>query len=146
MLWDAQFARPLPGFETALDSLRPVQAAGADTKKPEQETQQLCTLQSETATSLPVDFYSFRRAYATALARSGVNMQAAMALAGHKSSATHIRYVRLTEVLEVPVGVVPALATQGAQCRNSGFSVRHEGFEPSTLGFGGGEFRRHSDA
>ena len=37
----------------------------------------------ETATTLPVDFHSFRRAFNTALAEAGVNVQHAMHLAAH---------------------------------------------------------------
>ena len=47
----------------------------------------------ETPTSLPVDFHSFRRAFNTALADAGVNVQKAMRLAGHSDAATHMGYV-----------------------------------------------------
>jgi hypothetical protein len=43
--------------------------------------------------TLPVDFHSFRRAFKTALAGAGVNVQQAMQLAGHSDAKTHMRYV-----------------------------------------------------
>lgn len=59
----------------------------------------------ETDTSLPVDFHSFRRAYNTALAAAGVNVQKAMHLAGHADAKTHMRYVQQTPAMrQVPVG------------------------------------------
>jgi integrase len=51
----------------------------------------------ETDVSLPVDFHSFRRAFNTALAEAGVNVQRAMHLASHSSARTHSRYVMSTK-------------------------------------------------
>src|SRR5690606_36055868 len=45
----------------------------------------------ETEATRPVDFHSFRRAFNTALADAGVNVQTAMRLAGHADAATHMR-------------------------------------------------------
>jgi hypothetical protein len=47
----------------------------------------------ETATTLPVDFHSFRRAFASALAEAGVNVQQARHLFGHTSPLVQQRYV-----------------------------------------------------
>lgn len=66
-------------------------------------------LHHETATTLPCDFHSCRRAYATALARVGVSEQQAMALTGHSSSSVHARYVAALAVRELPTGAVPLL-------------------------------------
>jgi integrase len=67
-------------------------------------------LYRETATTLPVDFHSFRRAYATALAATGVNLQTAMRLAGHASSKTHDGYVKLaTKPLAAPPAAMPRI-------------------------------------
>jgi len=64
----------------------------------------------ETDTTLPVDFHSFRRAYNTALAESGVNVQKAMALAAHSDPRVHERYVMSTkEMRTVPERAIPAL-------------------------------------
>jgi integrase len=64
----------------------------------------------ETATTLPVDFHSFRRAYNTALAEAGVNVQQAMHLAGHSDAKTHLRYVMQTRALgTVPEAALPQL-------------------------------------
>lgn len=54
----------------------------------------------ETATTLPVDFHSFRRAFNTALAEAGVNVQQAMRLAGHTNPKTHMRYVMSTAAMK----------------------------------------------
>jgi integrase len=63
----------------------------------------------ETATSLPVDFHSFRRAFNTALADAGVNVQQAMRLAGHSDPKVHMRYVQQTEKMRrVPISALPA--------------------------------------
>jgi integrase len=43
------------------------------------------------------DFHSFRRLYCTGLAAANVNAQQARALAGHRSQATHDRYVKLAK-------------------------------------------------
>lgn len=64
----------------------------------------------ETATTLPVDFHSFRRAFNTALAVSGVNVQTAMRLAGHADERTHMRYVMDAPALRhIPAAVIPVL-------------------------------------
>ena len=64
----------------------------------------------ETETSLPVDFHSFRRAYNTALAEAGVNVQQSMHLAGHTNASTHMRYVMKTAAMQmVPDEAIPEL-------------------------------------
>ncbi|MEO7037371.1 MAG: tyrosine-type recombinase/integrase [Polyangiaceae bacterium] len=45
------------------------------------------------------DFHSFRRLYCTGLAVANVNAQQARALAGHRSQATHDRYVKLAKTV-----------------------------------------------
>ncbi|HEY4012058.1 MAG TPA: hypothetical protein VGM06_01860 [Polyangiaceae bacterium] len=45
----------------------------------------------DTPVSRRVDFHSFRRAYNTALAGAGVNVQTAMSLASHSDPKTHMR-------------------------------------------------------
>lgn len=62
----------------------------------------------DTSETKRVDFHSFRRAYATALADSGVNAQRAMQLAGHSKLETHLRYVDRLRPLATPEGVMPA--------------------------------------
>jgi integrase len=64
----------------------------------------------ETPASLPVDFHSFRRAFNTALAGAGVNVQKAMKLAGHADAATHMRYVMDTpEMRQIPAAALPQI-------------------------------------
>lgn len=63
---------------------------------------------TETSYSLPVDFHSFRRAFNTALADAGVNVQIAMRLAGHTSTAAHMRYV-MSRARQVPEAALPKL-------------------------------------
>ena len=72
-------------------------------------------LHTETATTLPVDFHSTRRAYATALARVGVNDQTAMVLTGHSDPKVHQRYVEQASIRALPAGAVPYLAPGVAQ-------------------------------
>jgi len=66
-------------------------------------------LYTETATTLPVDFHSFRRAFNTTLATAGMNVQQAMHLAHHSDEKVHMRYVMNTpEMRRIPA----------APCRN----------------------------
>lgn len=53
---------------------------------------------TETAYTLPVDFHSWRRAYAQALADAGVPIQTAMNLTGHSSPTTHGLYTQQRKV------------------------------------------------
>jgi integrase len=85
-------------------------------------------LQTDTDTTRRVDFHGFRRAYATGLARAGVNNQTAMALAGHNSPQTHQRYVRLVEILEAPAAALPAVS---AKPRPNPLSTRPWAFRPN---------------
>ena len=66
-----------------------------------------CPLQVDTPDTRRVDWHSFRRAYNTGLARAGVSVQQAMALAGHADPRTHMRYVGLTEALAAPEEALP---------------------------------------
>jgi Phage integrase family len=64
----------------------------------------------ETEVSLPVDFHSFRRAFNTALAEAGVNLQHAMHLAAHADPKTHMRYVMKTTAMRtIPDAALPRL-------------------------------------
>ena len=74
----------------------------------------------ETAWSLPVDFHSFRRAYKTALAETGVSTEHAMHLSGSSDPRTHARYVMQTPAMQrVPAAALPRIAT--ASDRPPGF-------------------------
>lgn len=53
------------------------------------------------------DFHSFRRAFASALARAGVNAQTAARLANHSDIKTHLRYVAPQR--EIPAAALPAI-------------------------------------
>jgi len=65
----------------------------------------------ETASTLPVDFHSFRRAFSTALAEAGTNVQHAMHLAAHSDPRVHARYVmRTTAMRTVPAAALPTLS------------------------------------
>lgn len=66
-------------------------------------------LHHESATTLPADFHSCRRAFATALARVGVNEQTAMVLTGHSDAKVHRRYVNDLTMRAMPEAAVPAL-------------------------------------
>jgi integrase len=158
-IWLAGIVRPLDGFGEAHESWRAAQlelerAVGRKAARPvaddlvavasaaEARARELCLIQAGSEDFKPLDFHSFRRAFATGLADAGVNVQQAMALAGHRNASTHMKYVRITEVLEVPLAALPKLqkaATVPFALRPapepSIFSARPKGFEPLTLGF-----------
>jgi integrase len=101
-------------------------------------------LHHETTTTLPVDFHSTRRAYATALARIGTNAQTSMALTGHSDAKTHQRYLASLPA-ELPAETVPQLCIDHAQLLRrtanqnhdlAFFSERDIGFEPTTSSLG----------
>jgi len=77
-------------------------------RKPESYTKRERELFTETDYSLPVDFHSFRRAFNTALADAGVNIQVAMRLSGHSNPKTHMRYV-MSRVRTIPDAALPNL-------------------------------------
>jgi integrase len=67
-------------------------------------------LYNETSSTRPVDFHSFRRAFNTALAEVGVNVQHAMHLASHSDPKVHARYVMSTAAMrEIPSAALPRL-------------------------------------
>lgn len=113
-LWRAGVHRPLEGFVEALATLRAAQAKLTELRAGKAKgevrdgqraaaaalaaAQALDAIQSDTERSLCADFHSFRRAFNTALGAAGINVQQAMALAGHKDARTHLRYVDLGNV------------------------------------------------
>jgi len=71
-------------------------------------------LYHETATTLPVDWHSFRRAFSSALAEAGVNVQHAMHLAAHSDPKVHARYIMHTAAMRaVPDAALPRLPSGG---------------------------------
>ena len=69
----------------------------------------------ETSTTLAVDFHSFRRAFNTALAGAGVNVQQAVHLAGHSDAKTHMRYVMQAPAMRaIPAAGLPRLPVSAA--------------------------------
>jgi integrase len=111
-----------------------------------------CLIQTGSAELKPLDFHSFRRAFNTALADIGLNIQTAVRLAGHKNAGTHMRYVMIAETLITPAGAMPKLSRAPAlpvsekaralpnafspANETSVFSARASGFEPLTYGSG----------
>lgn len=92
------------GLETWNASKRKYEAADREMTPREVE------LFVETEYTLPVDFHSWRRAYAQALAAAGVNEQQAMALTGHTSATVHHRYSQsAAKVATVPASALPRL-------------------------------------
>jgi len=70
---------------------------------------------AELPTSRPVDFHSFRRAFCSALAEAGVNVQQAMRLASHSDPKVHARYVMGTEAMRrIPPAALPPLSANRA--------------------------------
>jgi integrase len=70
-------------------------------------TQRERELLDGSATVQAVDFHSTRRAYATSLARVGVNAQTAMALTGHSDHKVHQRYVEAASIRALPAAAIP---------------------------------------
>jgi len=90
-----------------------------------------------------VDFHSFRRAYVTALADSGMNAQQAMKLAAHTKIETHMRYVDRTRALKTPEAIVPSMGqleatpkkTKGSEPIDSDpLEAGRTGLEPAASG------------
>lgn len=123
-LWSAGIVRPLPGFHDAEGAV---------------EQRQLCQIQVGSGELRPCDFHSFRRAYNTALADAGVNVQTAMRLAGHRNASTHMRYVLRSQKLEAPAAALPSLASKGNRLAptpsaQSPFQRKPEGFLSGSTG------------
>lgn len=69
--------------------------------------------------TLPVDFHSWRRAFAQALADAGANAQTAAILAGHSSLQAHQRYLQQSSRMRaLPAGAAPDIQLSFA--KNSG--------------------------
>ncbi len=84
----------------------------------------------ETTVSLPVDFHSFRRAFNTALAAAGVNVQKAMKLAGHSDQKTHMRYVMdSAEMRTIPDAALPRLRAMPIRAQSRRSPANHRGSE-----------------
>jgi len=84
----------------------------------------------ETPVSLPVDFHSFRRAFGTALAAAGVNVQRAMKLAGHSDGKTHARYIMDSpEMRAIPDAALPRLLAVPIRAQSPRAPANHRGSE-----------------
>ncbi|HKO53333.1 MAG TPA: tyrosine-type recombinase/integrase, partial [Polyangiaceae bacterium] len=122
-LWRAGVHRPLAGFSEALQALRQAERSLASAGKSERRqaraerlaaelaARALDAIQTDTPRSRAADFHSFRRAFNTALGAAGVNVQQAMALAGHKDARTHMLYVQLAQrgTLTTPAAALPTI-------------------------------------
>lgn len=166
-LWSAGIVRPLAGFEEARQAWQVANDAWAAlAAAPDVETEQqrrerkraarkarmrareleraarrLCLIQAGSTDYKALDFHSFRRAFNTGLALAGVNVQQAMQLAGHLNAETHMRYVRITESLEIPLAALPTLQRAPTLPKLPAKTLvtlaRPKGFEPLTYGSGG---------
>lgn len=109
-------------------------------------------IHNDTPTSKRVDWHSFRRAFASALAAADVGEQRAMRLTAHTDSRVHARYVLESEAMQtIPIAAVPLLpatlgkgtgvpiraARESGRSETRGDSARPRGFEPLTYGSGG---------
>lgn len=91
---------------------RDLQRAFKATKSaPQEGSSRWRELFAETEYTLPVDFHSWRRAFAQALADADVNVQHATALTGHASLAAHARYLRSAgKMRQLPDAALPDLS------------------------------------
>ena len=127
--WAAGVHLPLEGFPEAMAALRRAEAAVEPAKaegmrawwaakrerrQAEQRAKALDAIQTDTKRTRALDFHSLRRAYNTALAAAGVNVQQAMALTGHTNTETHMRYVNLVQLgpLAQPAAALPLLSAR----------------------------------
>lgn len=89
----------------------------------------------ETAYTLPVDFHSWRRAFAQALADADVNAQQAQALTGHASLAAHARYLRNAgKMRRLPAAALPSLQVSNSSQPDKALA---KGSQPASWGLGG---------
>jgi len=122
----ARFRRDLQrAFEAATAAEPPIDAPKAD-------TQRWRELFTDTDFTLRVDFHSWRRAFAQALADADVNAQTAQALTGHASLAAHARYLRSSGKLralpsaalpQITIATLPNGRTQKAEAPNQAVSA-----------------------
>ena len=134
-------------FRAGVYRVRPVEVAAVkpgqrtDLGKPTEGTKlapnPLDPLYYETASTLPVDFHSFRRAFNTALAEAGVNVQHAMHLASHADAKVHSRYVMSTKAMRtIPDAALPRLpagALAEASDRAGNVTARDDSIRLSVL-------------
>jgi integrase len=94
----------------------------------------------DTPISKRADFHSFRRAYNTALARAGVNLQQAMVLASHSDPKTHMGYVMAAEATRpLPLAALPQIDPALARSIWSPNNAQSQGGTPNQLGNTGGD-------
>ncbi len=148
-LWAAGIVRPRPGFPEAVErwaSLRGAGASAAELEAAEASAKALCEIQSGSDETRPLDFHSFRRSFNTALAAAGVNVQMAMALAGHRSASTHMVYVKLAEgALQMPAAALPSLSADVLRARTVSVSTRRDSKTRSSMISGGRDRFRTCD-
>ena len=99
---------------------------------------------TDTDSTKRADFHSFRRAFSTALADAGANVQLASRLAGHADLSAHNRYLMQSVTMQtIPEAALPKLlsfATESAKTRKASITnpaekkVGVRGFEPPTAG------------
>ena len=87
----------------------------------------------DTPTSRKVDWHSFRRAFATALAEAGTNEQTARLLVAHGDASVHARYVQQTRAMrEIPAGAVPQFGAFALPPKGTAVPEGQTGESPST--------------
>lgn len=80
----------------------------------------------ETETTLPVDFHSLRRAFATALEDADIPERQAMALADHTDSRTHRRYtMHAKRAQQIPEGAIPRRVVSSEVSSRSGEDIEN---------------------
>jgi hypothetical protein len=109
-------------------------------------------IHNDTETTKKVDWHSFRRAFASALAAADVGEQRAMRLTAHTDSRVHARYVMESDAMQtIPIAAFPVLpeslgkgtaapfrdARGSSRSRTLGKEARPVRFELTTSGFEG---------
>jgi integrase len=88
-VWEARIYRPLPGFDPAA---------------PRRE---LCAYQTDTDSTLRLDFQGLRGSFLTALSDAGVDQQTMLAMSGHTQATTQTRHYMKRRRVETPEGALP---------------------------------------
>lgn len=96
-------------------------AEGRKPSAPEEKSNRWRELFVGTDYTKPVDFHSWRRAFAQALADADVNVQQAIALTGHSDPAVHARYLRNAgKMRALPLAALPRIIVSAPVATDTG--------------------------
>jgi integrase len=94
-VWEARIYRPLPGFDPAAPQ------------------RQRCAYQTDTDSTLRLDFQGLRGTFLTALSEAGVDQQTMLAMSGHTQATTQTRHYMKRRRVETPTAALPGQRPTG---------------------------------